>query len=97
MGLLEVRLRRALNWFLRIVTRSGDEDDARAVKQQEDESLAWPQSMRDVTAVWTPGGYVLHRTTPDGALETVPNSQARSRTGLGLPGYGGTPPGVGYG
>jgi hypothetical protein len=87
-------LRRALNWFLRIVTRSGD-DEARAAKQHE--SLVWPQSMKDVTAVWTPSGYVLHRTTPDGALETVPNNRARSRTGLGLPGYGGTPPGVGYG
>jgi hypothetical protein len=52
--------------------------------------------MRGVEAVWTPKGYVLYRIRPDGSLEAVshePHQEAK----LGMPGYGGTPPGVGYG
>ncbi len=63
---------------------------------QEDESRAWPPSMRGVKAVWTPKGYVLHRIKPDGTNEIVRNNQHHGGK-PGLPGYGGTPPGVGYG
>jgi hypothetical protein len=88
-------MRRFLRWLLRPLTRTRAEapDGARV---QEDESNAWPSSMKGVKAIWTPKGYVLHRKKSDGTLEVL-HSNPHQQTRLGMPGYGGTPPGVGYG
>jgi hypothetical protein len=87
-------VRRFIRWLLRTLTRSRGEIGERA-SLQEQGSLRWPPSMRGVKATWTPQGYVLHRIKPDGTSEAVKNNQHHEAR-LGMTGYGGTPPGVGY-
>jgi hypothetical protein len=52
--------------------------------------------MKGVKAIWTPKGYVLYRIKSDETLE-VQHNNSHQETRLGMPEYGGTPPGLGYG
>ena len=86
-----MRLSRLLRWLLQ-----RNKPAQQWSVTEEAIQARWPHSMRGVKAVWTPKGYVLHRMKPDGTSEVVSNNQDLQAE-LGMPGYGGTPPGVGYG